>query len=89
METTSFADIIPLADLKRDPASVVAKATKHHRPVLLTTAGRAVAVMQAISDYEAAECERAFLRAVVIGLADLAAGRELSLAQVKARLRVG
>jgi len=35
------------------------------------------------------ESERAFLRAVVTGLADLAAGRELSLDRVKARLRVG
>ncbi|MFU8814464.1 MAG: hypothetical protein ACNA7W_03900 [Pseudomonadales bacterium] len=39
-----------------------------------------------MSDYEAAEEERAFMRAVAAGLADLEAGRELSLADAKARL---
>jgi predicted transcriptional regulator len=45
-----------------------------------------VAVVQSVSDYEAAEEERAFLRAVVAGLADLDAGRELSVEDAKARL---
>ena len=57
-----------------------------HRPVLITSRGRGVAVVQSVRDYEAAEEERAFMRAVVAGLADLEAGRELSLAQAKARL---
>jgi hypothetical protein len=48
--------------------------------------GRGVAVVQSVNAYEAAEEERAFRRAVVAGLADLDAGRELSLAQAKARL---
>ena len=39
-----------------------------------------------MTDYEAAEEERAFMRAVVAGLADLEAGREVSLADAKARL---
>jgi len=47
-----------------------------------------VAVVQSVSDYEAAEEERAFLRAVVAGLADLEDGRELSLEDAKARLGV-
>jgi len=54
--------------------------------VLLTSRGRGVAVVQALTDYEVAEEERAFMRAVVAGLADLEAGRELSLADAKARL---
>jgi predicted transcriptional regulator len=41
--------------------------------------------MQSVSDYEVAEEERAFLRAVVAGLADLEAGRELSIEDAKAR----
>ena len=57
-----------------------------HRPVLLTSRGRGVAVVQSLGDYEKSESERAFMRAVVEGLADLEAGRELSLAEVKARL---
>lgn len=45
--------------------------------------------MQSISDYEKAEEERAFMRAVVAGLADIEAGREVTLAEVKARLGIG
>jgi hypothetical protein len=41
--------------------------------------------MQSVSDYEQAAEERAFMRAVVAGLADLDAGRAISLAQAKAR----
>ena len=37
-------------------------------------------------DYEKAEEERAFLRAVIVGLADLEAGRELSLDAIRIRL---
>ena len=45
-----------------------------------------VAVVQSVNDYEVAEEERAAMRAVVAGLADLEAGRDLSLAEAKARL---
>jgi len=86
MGTKFSEDVIPLADLKVNPGRVVKHATDAHRPVLLTSRGRGVAVVQAVRDYEAAEEERAFMRAVVAGLADLEAGRELSLAQAKARL---
>jgi prevent-host-death family protein len=79
-------DVIPLTDLKVNPGRVVKHATDAHRPVLLTSRGRGVAVVQSVNDYEAAEEERSFMRAVVSGLADLEAGRELSLAAAKARL---
>jgi hypothetical protein len=54
--------------------------------VLLTSRGRGVAVVQAVIDYETSEDERAFMRSVVAGLADLESGREVSLAAAKARL---
>lgn len=79
-------DLVPLTDLKVNPGRVVKHATEAHRPVLLTSRGRGVAVVQSVSDYEKAEEERAFMRAVVAGLADLEAGRETSLEEVKARL---
>jgi prevent-host-death family protein len=85
--STKFAeDVIPLTDLKVNPGRVVKHATDAHRPVLLTSRGRGVAVVQSVNDYEVAEEERAFMRAVVTGLADLEAGRELSFAEAKARL---
>lgn len=86
MSTKFSEDVIPLTDLKVNPGRVVKHATDAHRPVLLTSRGRGVAVVQSVTDYEAAEEERSFMRAVVAGLADLDAGRELSLAEAKVRL---
>ena len=44
--------------------------------------------VRSAGDEEVAE-ERAFIRAVVAGLADLGAGREVSLAEVKTKLGLG
>ncbi len=79
-------DVVPLTDLKKNPARVVEHATQVHRPVLLTRRGRPVAVVQSVADYEEGEEQRAFMRAVVEGLADLEAERELSLDEARARL---
>jgi len=79
-------DLVPLTVLKVNPGRVVKHVTEVHRPVLLTSRGRGVAVVQSVSDYEKAEEERAFMRAVVAGLADLQAGHEVHLDQAKARL---
>jgi prevent-host-death family protein len=79
-------DLVSLTVLKVNPGRVVKHVTEVHRPVLLTSRGRGVAVVQSVSDYEKAEEERAFMRAVVAGLADLQAGHEVHLDQAKARL---
>ena len=81
-------DVVPLTDLKVNPGKVIKHAAKAHRPTLLTSRGRGVAVVQSISDFEAAEEERAFMRAVVAGLNDLESGQEVSLKEAKARLRL-
>ncbi len=78
-------DVIPLTDLKVNPGRVVKHVAEAHRPALLTSRGRGVAVMQSVSDFEQAAEERIFMRAVVAGLADLGAGREVSLSEAKAR----
>lgn len=72
-------DVVPLAELKVNPGRIVTRVTESHSPVLLTRRGRGVAVVQAVADYDRAEEERAFMRAVVAGLADLEAGREVAL----------
>ncbi|WP_296807891.1 type II toxin-antitoxin system Phd/YefM family antitoxin [Thiocapsa sp.] len=64
-------DVVPLTDPKVNPGRVVKHAVESHRPVLLTSRGRGVAVIQSVPDYEQAVEERAFMRAVVAGLADL------------------
>ena len=79
-------DIVPLTDLKVNPGRVVQQVGRTHRPVLLTSRGRGVAVVQALDDYESINEERAFLKGVVRGLMDLQEGRELALDAVKARL---
>ena len=79
-------DLVPLSDLKVNPGRVVKHATEVHRPVLVTSRGRGVAVVQSVSDYEKAEEERVFMRAVVAGLADLEAGHEVPLDEAGVRL---
>lgn len=82
-------DLVPLTRLKTHPGRVVKQVSEAHRPVLLTSRGRGVAVVQSVVDYEKAEDERAYMRAVVQGLADLEAGREVSLDEARVRLNPG
>ena len=89
MITKFSEDVVPLSDMKANPGRVVRHVAKAHRPVLLTSRGRGVAVVQSVGDYEAVEEERSFMRAVIAGLADLEAGREVSLAEVKEKLGLG
>ena len=79
-------DIVPLTDLKTNPGRVVKHAAESRRPVLVTSRGRGVAVVQSVEEFEAADDERTFMRAVVEGLSDIEEGREVSLAEAKSRL---
>lgn len=84
---TKFSeDVVPLSDLKVNPGKVVSQVDRTRRPVLVTSRGRGVAVVQALGEYEAETEERAFMRAVVQGLMDLNEGRESDAADVKHRL---
>ena len=82
-------DVVPLGDLKVNPGKVVRHADETGRPVLLTSRGRGVAVVQGLSEFESAQEEREFMRAVVVGLSDLEEGRELSLSEAQRRLGIG
>jgi len=79
-------DIVPISDLKVNPGRIVNQVDKTGRPVLLTSRGRGVAVVQSLKDFEAQSDEQAFLKAVVQGLVDLEEGREMNLEDVKKRL---
>ena len=84
--TIKFSEgLVPITDLKVKPTRVVKHTTEVHRPMPLTSDGRGVAVLQSVSDYEKAEEERDFIRAVVAGLSDLEAGNEVSLDGARAR----
>ena len=54
--------------------------------MLLTSHGRGVAVVQTLTEFEAAQEERDFMRAVLTGLFDLEEGRESSLEDARHRL---
>ena len=75
-------DVVPLGDMKINPGKVVRRVDETGRPVLLTSHGRGVAVLQGLDEFEAAQEERDFMRAVVAGLADIEAGRVVPLAEV-------
>jgi len=75
-------DVVPLGDMKVNPGKVVRRVDETGRPVLLTSHGRGVAVVQGLDEFEAAQEERDFMRAVVAGLADIEAGRVMALDEV-------
>lgn len=79
-------DVVPISDLKVNPGRIVNQVDETGRPVLLTSRGRGVAIVQSLKDYEAKTEEQAFLRDIVQGLIDMEEGREISLADVKKRL---
>jgi len=86
MATKFSEDVIPLTDLKVNPGKVVNHAKDSHRPVLVTSRGRGVAVVQGIEDYEKNEEELQFIKAVATGLMDIRKGREMDLKDVKNKL---
>jgi len=79
-------DIVPLADVKVNPGKVIRRTKESHRPILLTSRGRGVAVMQSLEDFEYGEEEKAFMRAIVDGLSDLGNNRQVNLDKAKKRL---
>jgi prevent-host-death family protein len=81
-------DIVPISVLKVNPGKIVKQVQEVHRPVVLTSRGRGVAVVQALQDYEADVERNDFMKAVVKGMVDLEEGREMNLADVKNHLKI-
>ncbi|ALP54138.1 antitoxin [Candidatus Tenderia electrophaga] len=88
MQTKFSEDVIPLTDLKVNPGKVVNHAKDTRRPILLTSRGRGVAVMQGLEEYEKNEEEREFIKAVAAGLMEVREGKELELDEVKKKLGI-
>lgn len=81
-------DVIPLSDLKINPGKVINHTKDTHRPVLLTSRGRGVAVVQSLEDYEKHSEDLAFVKAVAQGLLEIQEGKTQSLDEVKKRLGI-
>ena len=79
-------DIVPISDLKINPGRIINQVDKTRRPVLLTSRGRGVAIVESVKDYEERIEEQEFLRGVVKGLMDIEEGREIGMIEVKKRL---
>ena len=88
MEIKFSEDIVPISVLKVNPGKIVRQVQEVHRPVVLTSRGKGVAVVQALQDYESNIEQQAFMKAIVKGMVDLEEGRELSLAEVKKQLKL-
>ena len=88
MQTKFSEDVIPLSDLKVNPGKVVNHTKDTHRPVLLTSRGRGVAVVQGLEDYESTKEELAFVKAVTQGLIEIKEGSAIDISDVKKRLGI-
>ena len=88
MQVKFSEDVIPLSDLKINPGKVVGRAQETHRPILLTSRGRGVAVVQGLEDYEKTAEELRFVKAVAQGLLDVREGNSLSLEDARKTLSI-
>ena len=87
--TTKFSkDVVPLSDLKVNPGKIINQANETHRPILLTSRGRGVAVVQSLDEYENHEEEREFMKAIAQGLMEIKEGKELNIKEVKKKLGI-
>ena len=62
---------------------MVNRAQDTHRPILLTSRGRGVAVIQGLEQFERTAEELRFVKAVAQGLMDAREGNTVSLAEAK------
>ena len=86
MQTKFSEDIVPLTDLKVNPGKVINHTKETHRPVLLTSRGRGVAVVQGLEEYENTAEELAFVKAIAQGLMEAKEGNSIDLNEAKKRL---
>lgn len=83
MQTKFSEDVISISDLKVNPGKVINHASNSHRPVLLTSRGRGVAVVQGLEEFEKNGEELAFVKAIAQGLMEIEEGKITSLGSVK------
>jgi len=79
-------DVVPISNIKVNPGKYIRQTVDMHRPVLLTSRGKGVAVMQSLYDYERGEEERVFMRAVMQGISEIEAGKAISMQKVEKKL---
>ena len=88
MQVKFSQDVIPLSELKVNPGKVINRAKNDHRPILLTSRGKGIAVVQGLAEYEENQENQAFMQAITRGLIEIKEGSELSLDDVKNKLGI-
>ena len=83
MQIKFSEDVVPLSDLKVNPGKIVTRANNNKRPILVTSRGRGVAVVQGLEEYEILEEKVAFMQAVAQGLMEVRDGKVTDLADAK------
>ena len=88
MKTKFSEDVIPLSDLKINPGKIVNRAKDTHRPILLTSRGRGIAVVQGLDEYEKIAEENEFIKAIAQGLLEIREEKQFDLSEVKSKLGI-
>ncbi|MEE9448384.1 MAG: type II toxin-antitoxin system Phd/YefM family antitoxin [Arenicellales bacterium] len=86
MQPKFSEDVVPLSDLKVNPGKIINRAKDTHRPILLTSRGRGIAVVQGLDEYEKIAEENEFIKAVAQGLLDIREEKQFELSEVKNKL---
>jgi len=88
MQIKFSEDVVPLSDLKVNPGKIVTRANDTKRPILVTSRGRGVAVVQGLNEYEMREEKVAFMRAVALGLMEVKEGKVTDITDAKRMLGI-
>lgn len=88
MQIKFSEDVIPLSELKVNPGKIVNRAKNAHRPILLTSRGKGIAVMQGLAEYEESQESLEFMKAITQGLIEIKEGNELALDDVRNKLGI-
>jgi len=83
MQIKFSEDVVPLSDLKVNTGKIINRANDSKRPILVTSRGRGVAVVQGLEEYEIREEKVAFMQAVAQGLMEVKEGKVTDLADTK------
>ena len=83
MQVKFSEDVVPLSDLKVNPGKIITRANENKRPILVTSRGRGVAVVQGLEEYEILEEKVAFMQAVTQGLMEVKEGNVTEFADAR------
>ncbi len=83
MQIKFSEDVVPLSDLKVNPGKILTRTNNTRRPILVTSRGRGVAVVQGLEEYEKLEEKVAFMQSVAQGLMEAQEGKVIDFTDAK------